>query len=89
MFSSTAHRPRYQVSVHRTIGPLVTYYNEHRLDEAAQRPHRAEQVFNTLRDGMLKVCSVKDLLFRISSARVKFRSRPVSRSFLFPVGTGR
>ena len=38
---------------------------------------------------MLKVCSVKDLLFRISSARVKFRSRPVSRPFLFPVGTGR
>ena len=71
------------------LGDLKGLINEHRLDEAAQRPHRAEQVFNTWRDGMLKVCSVKDLLFRISSARVKFRSRPVSRPFLFPVGTGR
>ena len=32
---------------------------------------------------MLKVCSVKDLLFHFLSARVKSRSRPVARPFLF------
>ena len=39
--------------------------------------------------GMLKVCSVKDLLFSISSARVKFSLRPEARPFLLPVDTGR
>ena len=39
--------------------------------------------------GMLKVCSVKDLLFRISSACVKFSLRPDARPFLLPVDTGR